>query len=83
MVNFVIDSQRKTVQCELLLKGEKEPLTFVLQQYELITEPAGIFVIVHKASCSREWMTLMLEDFVQGRKFLLPEKYARLLRMVA
>ena len=82
MLNLNIDSRQKTVQCEVLLKGETQPLTLVVQQYEIVAEPAGTFIVIHKASASREWLTAVLENFVRDKKIPLPEKYANLLRMI-
>jgi len=83
MLKLTIDSRQKSAKCEVLLKGESEPVTLILQQYEIITEPAGTFVIIHKATASREWLTALLESFVRGKKIPVPEKYARVLRIVA
>jgi len=81
MLNLNIDSRQKTVQCEVLLKGETQPLTLTLEKYEIVTEPAGTFIVIHKAAASREWLTAVLENFVRGKKIPLPESYAKILRM--
>ena len=82
MLNLNIDSRQKTAQCEVLLKGETQSLTLVLQQYEILTEPAGTFIVIHKATASREWLTAVLENFVCGKKIPVPETYAKVLRMM-
>jgi hypothetical protein len=82
MLNLNIDSRKKTVQCELLLKGETHPLTLVMQRYEIVTESAGTFIIIHEAAASREWVTTVLETCVRGKKIPIPEKYVKILRLI-
>ena len=76
------DSRQKTAQIELLLHGEKEALTLRIEDYELIQEGAATFAIIKQASASREWVSALLEDFVRGKRFPVPEKYAAIIRMV-
>jgi hypothetical protein len=83
MLNLKLDSRQKTVQCEVLLKGETHPITLDVHQYEILTEAAGTFVVIRKASASREWLAVVLENFVCGKKFPVPENYANILRMIA
>ncbi len=83
MLNFYIDSRQKTAQVEVLLKGEKEPITLIVQEYELSTEDSGTYLTIRKATASREWLAVLLDKFVCGRRFPIPEKYASVARMVA
>lgn len=83
MLNLKLDSSQKTAQCEVLLKGETEPIAIVLQQYEIVAEPSGTFIIIRKAAASREWLTVVLENFVCRKKIPVPEKYVHVLRMIA
>lgn len=82
MLNLSIDSRSKSLRLEILPKGETEPITIVLEQYELLSGPDGTFLVVHRATASREWISLLLGDFLPGRRIRLPEKYAAALRLV-
>ncbi|MCI0538311.1 MAG: hypothetical protein L0Z50_24150 [Verrucomicrobiales bacterium] len=83
MLDLKLDSRQKSVQCDLLLKGETQPVTIVVQQYDLVTDASGTFIVIRQATASREWLTAVLENFVCGKKFPVPEKYANLLRIIA
>ncbi len=83
MLNFYIDSRQKTIQFEVLLKGETESLSVIVQEYEIISEETQTFIVVRKAVASREWINTLLHQFVIGQRFLLPDKYASLVKMVA
>lgn len=82
MLNFSIDSRQKTAQVEVLLKGEKEPITLIVQEYELSTDNSGTYLVIKKATASREWLSVLLDEFICGRRFPVPEKYASLTKLV-
>jgi hypothetical protein len=82
MLNLNIDSGRKTIECELLLKGETAPIVFQVKKYEVVTDASGTGIVIHEATASREWMAAILEDFVRGRRIPVPEKYTGILRMI-
>jgi hypothetical protein len=83
MLKFNLDSGQKSIQVEVLLQGEKEPITLIVQEYELIREASGTYLVVKKAAASREWLSVVLEEFVRGKRFAVPEKYASLTRLIA
>lgn len=83
MVDFKIDSKQKTARIEVLLKGENEPIVITVQRYELAQDPSNMTVAVAEATASREWVTVLIDEFVRGKRFVVPEKYAKLLRLVA
>jgi hypothetical protein len=83
MLNFYIDSRQRTAQVEVLLKGEKEALTIIVQDYELVTDEAGSHMLVKKATASREWVQVLINEFLIGKKFPIPAKYASMVKLVA
>jgi len=82
MLNLSIDSKLKTIHIEMVLKGEKDPTTIIVHEYALQTEGTQTFITVKKAAASKEWLDLLIKDFVQDRKFPVPEKYANTLKIV-
>lgn len=82
MLKFLIDSQKKTAHLEILLKGEPAPLQLVVHEYEVFTEGNRTFIEVRRATASREWVQVVIEDWLLGKRIELPEKYSRMLRMV-
>lgn len=67
-----IRSGEKTLAVEMLLAGEKEPIRIEVGRYR-ITGVSGAFKItLENVTASREWIQLLLEDFVTGKTFPIP-----------
>ncbi|MEW6158501.1 MAG: hypothetical protein AB1813_13795 [Verrucomicrobiota bacterium] len=83
MLNFQIDSRQKTARIEMLLKGEDQPITLVIEEYELVREGANLFVVLKKFSASRQWLDLLLHDLARGKRIPVPAAYAKWVEMLA
>ena len=81
MLDLKIDSETKTVTAHVLPKGEKEAIQITVAAYEIIEENGVNYFVARKAHASREWMNVMVQQFVVGRRFELPEKYVKLLKL--
>lgn len=79
LTRLAIDSQRKTIQAQLELKGEAQPILVNVNAYELIEAPGKTLFRITEASCSREWLTTAFQEFVRGREFEIPEVLGKLL----
>ena len=82
LLDFALDSRQHTASIKLLLKGEADPVTIDIHEYELVQDPSGIYVTVKRATSSREWLTVLLRSFLLGRRLDLPEKYASYAKML-
>jgi hypothetical protein len=71
-----LSSKERSAYVELELHGEKEPVQIQVNEYELIREGERVFVILNRASTSREWLTALLSNFCLNRRFELPAQYA-------
>jgi hypothetical protein len=71
-----LDSTNKSAEIVLELKGEPTPLTINVQQYDVLREPNGTFVVVKAVTTSREWMTAMAREYLVGRKLAVPPEAA-------
>ena len=71
-----LDSSNKSAEIVLELKGEQMPLTIHVQEYEVVREPNGTFVVVKAVTTSREWMTAMAREYVVERKLAVPAEAA-------
>lgn len=80
--NLRLNSRDKTIEIEVLLKGEAEPLAVKVIEYELQTGPEQDYLIVKRAIASREWVTVLLQDFVVGRRQPLPHQHSKMVRLV-
>lgn len=81
MLNFQLDSQTKTVTLEILLKGERDPIRVTLAGYEILdgTPPR---VQVGGATASREWLEVLLNQFVVNQPLELPANLVPVLRLL-
>lgn len=83
MLNFTLDTRGRTARFDILLKGETDPVTVTIEEFELKSTEAGMVVVIHRLSTSREWMNLLALEFVKGKEFPIPGKWAGLLRVMA
>ena len=72
IVDLKLDSQARTFEVTLELKGEREPVQIDVQEYELVKEDERLLLVIKKISTSREWLTELAEHFAVGRQFELP-----------
>jgi hypothetical protein len=80
MLNLSIDSKTKRISLEVLLKGETQPITVKIDEYELTTAAGADFILIKKVSASREWIDALLQDFAIGKTIPLPTKYASMVK---
>jgi hypothetical protein len=80
--SFSLNSRQNAASFEVLLKGETEPITVDVQEYQLIQDSTGSYVAVTRVNASREWLTSLLQDFVVGRRLAIPRKYASYAKML-
>jgi hypothetical protein len=83
MLRLNIDSQKKSVEMELMLKGETHPMIVKIEEYTLEENSAGLYITVKRISTSREWITVAAEQFLLNKRFAIPREYAAALKLVA
>ena len=71
-----LDSSNKSAEITFELKGEQLPLHIHVQEYDVLREPGGTFVVVKAVTTSREWMTAMAREYLVGRKLAVPPEAA-------
>lgn len=82
MLSFSIDSKTSRIRLEVLPKGETQPITINIDEYALTTVAGADFIVIKKASASREWIDALLKDFAIGKTLPLPVKYGHLVKSV-
>ena len=78
-----IDTHDKTILAQLNLIGENEPVVVRVTEYRLHTGNGGPRVTIEGATASREWLTVVLRQFVIGKTFPIPAKAEPLLKFLA
>jgi hypothetical protein len=82
ILDLRIDSRHHTLLLELLLKGEKEPTTLAVQEYQITEEGDQTWITIKKANSSREWISILLEEFLFHKPILIPKAYAGWAKML-
>ena len=77
-----LDSNQKTMKIEVLLKGEQEILEAKVHKYSIEERDEKYFLVLHDVETSREWINLVIEDYLNKEEFELPEKYVSMIKAV-
>jgi len=82
MLKLNLDSTNKTIELEVMLKGEKEPLEIKVNQYEIIQENGKYFIHINGLKTSREWINVIAKNYLEDEKFELDSKLAEVLKVL-
>jgi hypothetical protein len=82
VLDFKIDSKRRTAELHVLLKGERERLTVNIEGYEIISESGVDYAVVKGARASREWVNAVMRNFLIGKKHKIPAQYSSMAKIV-
>lgn len=80
MLNLAIDPKTSRIRLEILPKGETQPIAINIDEYALTNVAGADFIVIKKASASREWVDALLQDFAVGKTLPLPEKYGSIIK---
>ena len=82
MLKFNLDSKTKTIELELMLDGEKEPLHVKINNYELREDGGKYYLVANDIITSRAWMNTVASQYLSGQKLEIPAEYAHMLKLV-
>lgn len=74
-----IDTTLNKVTVQAMLKGEREKVTIQLEKYEIEQDGELSYIVLKRLSASREWVTLLLNKFLAGKRYKLPSAVSKLL----
>ena len=83
MTDVSVDTSKREVRVRLELVGEETPVDIHVKDYRLEEQGARATVTVGDATASREWVSELLREFVVGRTFVLPERAAAIVKLLA
>ena len=81
MTQLKIDPERKTIDIELALKGERDPIHIHVEGYNLQSSPEGGTFTFSNISISREWMNLLAAELLTGRPLNVPANAMKWIRL--
>ena len=82
MIKFNLDSKTKTIELEIMLDGEKEPLNVKVNSYKLTQEDDKYYLVANDIVTSRAWINTVASQYLSGQKFQIPAEYAQMLKLV-
>ncbi len=82
MLHFSVQPETKTIDAEILLKGESSPIKLTLSGYEISGSADKPTLRIARVAASREWLEVVLREFVEGKAIDLPPKAAPLLKIL-
>ena len=82
MLKFNLDSNSKSIEMEVMLEGEKEPLEVKIDRYEITEADGEHQIIVHGVTTSRAWINTVASSYLEGKRFDIPAEYAKILKVI-
>ncbi len=82
MLNFNLDSDEKTIDMDILLRGEEEPIHINIGHYELTQDSGEYYISVDSITASREWIEVFANNLIAGKMFKVPSNYANMISML-
>ena len=82
LTRLKLDTTARTIEAELELKGETQPVILQVQAFEIIEEGAEAYFLIKGMTTSREWLTALARDHVVDRKFKIPASVRAYLPMI-
>lgn len=82
VLKFNLDSKTKSIELEVMLEGEKEPLHVKVNRYEMNEEDGKDYIIINDVVTSRTWINAVAAKYLQGKRFKVPSEYASMLKMM-
>jgi hypothetical protein len=74
-----IDTATGRLRLHALLHGESSPVTASVEHYEIKRDSEGAYVVLHKLSSSRAWLTTLLNSLFADKRYAIPSAVGALL----
>ena len=79
LTRFNLISENHSLELELELKGETQPVSIFLEGYEITRVGENVQLRIGRIVTSREWLTKLASQFAAGKTFLVPPEVAKFL----
>ncbi len=79
ITNLQLDPRRKTIACEISLKGEPLPVSVKVGAYEITCAGGTTYITLRQFEASREWIAAVLNQYVAGQPLQVPSAVAGVL----
>ena len=83
MLELKLNPKDKNLEVEILLKGEVEPLKLKIDSYEIRREGGKSFITLREIKTSREWLDVVVKNFIENREFEIPNSIEEMVGILA
>ncbi len=77
---ITIDSKEKSIEVKVLLDGEYDAFVMSVDRYEILPKDNIYFIRLNGIYSSRRWMNRVSSNYLEGRLFEIPPKYATIVK---
>lgn len=81
LIHLNIDTLKKCLSIEIILKGEDKPIVITINNYEVFSHPAPA-IKFKSVNVDREWINLLAGDYLEGKEFPIPRKYSLIIKLI-
>ena len=74
MLKLNLDSEKKSIEMEVMLEGEKEPLTVTVEKYAMTQEGEKHFLKIQGVKTSRAWINTVASSYSAGISKVFPSR---------
>jgi len=82
VTNLSLNSKNNSIKLEVMLEGEAEPLYVNVDNYELKNNSGEYEMILTGITTSRMWLNKLSSQYLDGKGFEIPAKYAQMLEKI-
>jgi hypothetical protein len=82
VLRLELDTRSKSIEMELELRGEREPLHLRVERYIIRREGDRYLLVGEGIVTSREWINHLLETHLGEPSIEIPERYAKMLTAI-
>ncbi|HTD68650.1 MAG TPA: hypothetical protein VK846_19180 [Candidatus Limnocylindria bacterium] len=82
LTKLKLNSTERSIDAELELKGETQPVQIQVRGYEVQEEGEHTYLVIKNLETSREWLTTLARDFAVERPFEVPGSVKKFLPML-
>ncbi len=74
-----VDTAKGSIVAHVVMRGERDPITVTIDRYELLQDDGKVFIVIRKLTTTRQWITLLLNRVLDGRRFEIPASVSKIL----
>ena len=81
--HLAVDSSNRSIEVEILLKGETGSIILKTARYEIISGEGRSLIVPQEVSASREWIDVLAKEHIENRPIPIPDSLAKVLTFCA